>query len=119
MGRKGFETTHSASEIAAAGADGERMMLEMSDTAEYWLGDENRTPLTAIEIFEWLTSLPDKYNVENGYKHGVVFTSFAFNYDNTQILKGLPFEKAYEYPVTNFTVLSVQPKAIPYMVILL
>jgi hypothetical protein len=38
-GAKGSRRKHSASEIEAAGADRKRMMLEMSDTAEYWLGE--------------------------------------------------------------------------------
>lgn len=96
-GAKGSLRKHAASAIEKAEPEQQkRMLLEMEDTAEYWLGDQSKKPLTSLEIVEWLTGLPEKFGPKNGYKHGVVFVSFAFGYDATQILKGLPHEVAYK-----------------------
>jgi len=50
---------------------------------------ELKRPLTVYEILDWLLALPDMFG-------DVVFTSFAFGYDATQILKSLPFAKVWQ-----------------------
>jgi hypothetical protein len=49
----------------------------------------NKRPLTALEILDWLLSLPERFGP-------AVFVMFSFGYDITQILKHLPYEKAWE-----------------------
>jgi hypothetical protein len=49
----------------------------------------NKKPLTAVEILDWLLSLPERFGP-------AVFVMFSFGYDITQILKHLPYEKAWE-----------------------
>jgi hypothetical protein len=49
----------------------------------------NKRPLTAVEILDWLLSLPERFGP-------AVFVMFSSSYDITQILKHLPYEKARE-----------------------
>jgi hypothetical protein len=49
----------------------------------------DKRPLDAIQILDWLLSLPDQFG-------RAVFIMFSFGYDITQILKHLPYEKAWE-----------------------
>ena len=44
---------------------------------------------SAIEILDWLLSLPEQFGP-------AIFIMFSFGYDFTQILKHLPYEKAWE-----------------------
>jgi hypothetical protein len=54
-----------------------------------WLEGSPQDPLTSTRIIEWLLSLPNKFGDAN-------FVAFAFGYDATQILRGLPRHKAFE-----------------------
>jgi hypothetical protein len=49
----------------------------------------DKRPLTAFEILDWLLSLPERFGP-------AVFVMFSFGYDITQILKHLPYEKAWQ-----------------------
>jgi hypothetical protein len=49
----------------------------------------DKRPLTAFEILDWFLSLPERFGP-------AVFVMFSFGYDITQILKHLPYEKAWE-----------------------
>jgi hypothetical protein len=49
----------------------------------------DKRPLDAIQILDWLLSLRDQFG-------RAVFIMFSFGYDITQILKHLPYEKAWE-----------------------
>jgi hypothetical protein len=49
----------------------------------------DKRPLTAVEILDWLLSLPERVGP-------AVFVMFSFGYDITQILKHLPYEKAWQ-----------------------
>jgi len=49
----------------------------------------DKRPLDAVKILEWLLSLPEQFGP-------AVFVMFSFGYDITQILKHLPYEKAWE-----------------------
>ncbi len=49
----------------------------------------DKRPLNAVEILDWLLSLPEQFGP-------AVFVMFSFDYDITQILKHLPYEKAWE-----------------------
>ena len=49
----------------------------------------DKRPLDAVEILDWLLSLPEQFGP-------AVFVMFSFGYDITQILKHLPYEKAWE-----------------------
>ena len=49
----------------------------------------DKRPLDAIQILDWLLSLPEQFGP-------AVFVMFSFGYDITQILKHLPYEKAWE-----------------------
>jgi hypothetical protein len=73
---------------AKALRDGAPIMLENGQEAD-WLGDETRRPLTSVEMFDWLLSLPDKFGDAN-------FVMFSFNYDVTQILADLPYKTVRE-----------------------
>lgn len=48
-----------------------------------------KRPLNAIQILDWLLGLPEQFG-------SAVFVMFSFGYDITQILKYLPYEKAWE-----------------------
>ena len=49
----------------------------------------DKRPLHAVQILDWLLSLSDQFGP-------AVFVMFSFGYDITQILKHLPYEKAWE-----------------------
>ena len=49
----------------------------------------DKRPLTAVEILDWLLSLPERVGP-------AVFVMFSFGYDISQILKHLPYEKAWQ-----------------------
>jgi hypothetical protein len=49
----------------------------------------DKRPLDAIQILDWMLSLPERYG-------SAVFVMFTFGYDITQILKHLPYEKAWQ-----------------------
>ena len=49
----------------------------------------DKRPLGAVKILDWLLSLPEQFGP-------AVFVMFSFGYDITQILKHLPYEKAWE-----------------------
>jgi hypothetical protein len=49
----------------------------------------NKLPLNAAKILDWMLCLPDQFG-------SAVFVMFSFGYDITQILKHLPYEKAWE-----------------------
>jgi hypothetical protein len=49
----------------------------------------DKRPLHAFQMLDWLLSLPDQFGP-------AVFVMFSFGYDITQILKHLPYEKAWE-----------------------
>ena len=49
----------------------------------------DKRPLDAVKILDWLLSLPEQFGP-------AVFVMFSFSYDITQILKHLPYEKAWE-----------------------
>jgi hypothetical protein len=49
----------------------------------------DKRPLDAIQILDWLLSLPERFGP-------AVFVMFSFSYDITQILKHLPYEKAWQ-----------------------
>src|SRR5271166_2433080 len=49
----------------------------------------DKRPLDATQILDWLLSLPEQFGP-------AVFVMFSFGYDITQILKNLPYEKAWE-----------------------
>jgi hypothetical protein len=49
----------------------------------------DKRPLNAVGILDWLLSLPEQFGP-------AVFVMFSFGYDITQILKHLPYEKAWE-----------------------
>jgi hypothetical protein len=49
----------------------------------------DKRALDAIQILDWLLSLPERFGP-------AVFVMFSFGYDITQILKHLPYEKAWE-----------------------
>ena len=49
----------------------------------------DKRPLDVVQILDWLVSLPDQFGP-------AVYVSFSFGYDVTQILKHLPYEKAWE-----------------------
>jgi hypothetical protein len=49
----------------------------------------DKRPLDATEILDWLLSLPKRFGP-------AVFVMFSFGYDITQILKHLPYEKAWQ-----------------------
>ena len=49
----------------------------------------DKRPLDAVQILDWLLSLPERFGP-------AVFVMFSFGYDITQILKHLPYEKAWE-----------------------
>jgi hypothetical protein len=49
----------------------------------------DKRPLDAVEILDWLLSLPEQFGP-------AVFAIFSSGYDITQILKHLPYEKAWE-----------------------
>ena len=49
----------------------------------------DKRPLDAVQILDSLLSLPDQFGP-------AVFVMFSFGYDITQILKHLPYEKAWE-----------------------
>jgi hypothetical protein len=49
----------------------------------------DKRPLDVIQILDWLLSLPEQFG-------RAVFVMFSFAYDVTQILRHLPFEKAWE-----------------------
>jgi hypothetical protein len=49
----------------------------------------DKRPLGAVKILDWLLSLPGQFGP-------AVFVMFSFGYDITQILKHLPYEKAWE-----------------------
>jgi hypothetical protein len=46
-------------------------------------------PLTAVQILDWLLSLKEQFGQ-------AIFVMFSFGYDITQILKHLPYEKAWQ-----------------------
>ena len=49
----------------------------------------DKRPLGAVKILDWLLELPEQFGP-------AVFVMFSFGYDITQILKHLPYEKAWE-----------------------
>ncbi len=49
----------------------------------------DKRPLDAIQILDWLLSLSEQFGP-------AVFVMFSFGYDITQILKHLPYEKAWQ-----------------------
>jgi hypothetical protein len=49
----------------------------------------DKRPVDANQILDWLLSLPERFGP-------AVFVMFSFGYDITQILKHLPYEKAWE-----------------------
>ena len=49
----------------------------------------DKRPLDAVQILDWLLSLPEQFGP-------AVFVMFSFGYDITQILKHLPYEKAWQ-----------------------
>ena len=49
----------------------------------------DKRPLDAVQILDWLLSLPERFGP-------AVFVMFSFGYDITQILKHLPYEKAWQ-----------------------
>jgi hypothetical protein len=49
----------------------------------------NKLPLNAAKILDWMLCLPDQFGP-------AVFVMFSFGYDITQILKHLPYEKAWQ-----------------------
>jgi hypothetical protein len=49
----------------------------------------DKRPLHACQILDWLLSLPEQFGP-------AVFVMFSFGYDITQILKHLPYEKAWQ-----------------------
>jgi hypothetical protein len=51
--------------------------------------EADKKPLTVYEILDWLLALPETFGK-------VVFVSFSFGYDVTQILKSLPFATVWE-----------------------
>jgi hypothetical protein len=54
-----------------------------------FLCHDDKMPLSSYEICEWLCSLPRKFGKAN-------FIGFSISYDVTQILGGLPYEKAWQ-----------------------
>jgi hypothetical protein len=52
-------------------------------------GGLDKRPLYAVQILDSLLSLPDQFGL-------AVFVMFSFGYDITQILKHLPYEKAWQ-----------------------
>jgi len=54
-----------------------------------FLCHDDKRPLSSYEICEWLCSLPRKFGKAN-------FIGFSISYDVTQILSGLPYEKAWQ-----------------------
>ncbi len=91
-GAKSWRRSYTASQLA------DNPILSRTNgecTQDYWLGSADKRPLSSLEILEWLTSLPEKFGPQNGYSDGVNFVMFSLNYDATQILAGLPFEKVY------------------------
>ena len=55
----------------------------------HWLGGNDKTPLAAKSILEWLVSLPKKFP-------GAIFVMFAAGYDWTQIFRDMDYENAWE-----------------------
>jgi hypothetical protein len=55
----------------------------------HWLGDDNKRPLSTVEILEWLLSLPEKFG-------DAIFCMFGFNYDVFMLLARLTHAKAFE-----------------------
>jgi hypothetical protein len=49
----------------------------------------DKRPLDTSQILDWLLSLPERFGP-------AVFVMFSFGYDITQILKHLPYEKAWQ-----------------------
>ena len=70
----------------------------------------DKRPLDAVQILDWLLSLPEQFGP-------AVFVMFSFGYDITQILKHLPYEKAWQiekretYPDRNGTQKAHRPFA--------
>jgi hypothetical protein len=69
---------------AAAGDDRPPCWLSATETCGL-----DKRPLDAIQILDWLLSLPEQFG-------SAVFVMFSFGYDITQILKHLPYEKAWQ-----------------------
>ena len=57
---------------------------------EVWLGRNEKSPLAAKDICEWLVSLPSKF------PPGSIFVMFAAGYDWTQLFRNMPYDKAWE-----------------------
>lgn len=89
-GAKGWKRKYSASALEK---DPSLSRIEGEDTPAYWLGTPDKKALTSLEILDWLTSLPEKFSAANGYPNGVIFVSFAFGYNSTQILTNIPYHK--------------------------
>ncbi len=67
-------------------ADDDRPPLWLSAAETHGL---DKRPLDAIQILDWLLGLPEQFGP-------AVFVMFSFGYDITQILKHLPYEKAWQ-----------------------
>ena len=55
-----------------------------------WLCNEDKAPLTSVQILNWLLTRPLYYGPN------ALFVAYAFDYDVTQILKDLPRKKVWE-----------------------
>ena len=55
-----------------------------------WLCNEEKAPLTSVQILNWLLTRPLYYGPN------ALFVAYAFDYDVTQILKDLPRKKVWE-----------------------
>jgi hypothetical protein len=66
---------------------------KFADTDNHFLTNADESPLSSRQILDWLI---DKSREINKKYRDVNFISFAFNYDVTQILAGLPHKKAFE-----------------------
>jgi hypothetical protein len=73
----------------ACAQDGEPIWLK--DPASNGL---DKRPLNSRQIIDWLLDLPE--HSARSDERGAVFVMFAFSYDITQILKGLPHKTAWE-----------------------
>jgi hypothetical protein len=88
----GWRRTYTPEAIAA----GLGSPMDGEETKLHVLVREDKKPHHSDEIIEWLLGLPALHGKEQGFLDGVNFVSFAFNYDATQALADLPFEKVWE-----------------------
>jgi hypothetical protein len=90
-GAGGWQRLHTSTELAA----GIGVPTLGKECPAHFLSNNGKA-IDPYDIIEWLLNLPEHYNREHGFPHGVNFVSYSFNYDVMQILADFPRSKVWE-----------------------